>query len=106
MQTSDNPLSDIKPIPEVTREDVKAALRGLTAGKYPARMLYARYVEVMAAQDREPASAIAFGKMIGEYGGMRTSAKVNGQKVRAWHVVEPYFPPEPTQTDGQREMAP
>lgn len=72
MRYAPRPLRNPDPLPVATLEDVKATLEGLTKpGVYLSRDLYARYAEILKGQGREPASAIAFGRMLRDFGLIR-----------------------------------
>jgi hypothetical protein len=79
------PVSDPRPIPEATLADVKRALSGLEAGVYRAADLYARYAERQRTAGAEPASPSAFGRMLSDYGAIRTKKA----RVRAWRITPP-----------------
>jgi hypothetical protein len=72
------PVRNPDPIPAATLEDVKAVLDGLQPGAYLSADLYAKYVALMANQERQPASPQGFGRMLTEFGLIR-------RKVRGAH---------------------
>lgn len=81
-------MSDVQKVPELTRSDVRALIRSVGDGIVPGRDIYARYVQMMADQEREPVSQKALSLAIRRCGQRPVTRWIDRKSVRCWVVRE------------------
>lgn len=84
-------MGDVRKLTEVTRKDVRELVDAVGDGIVPAADMYAKYVEMMTAQKREPATRSMLGRAIGQAGQRPLTRTVDGKNVRCWSIRKQYL---------------
>lgn len=84
-------MSDVRKLTEVTRKDVRDLVDAVGDGIIPAVDLYAKYVEMMAAQGREPGTRAMLGRAIGQAGQRPLTRSVDGKTTRCWSIKKEFL---------------
>lgn len=76
----------LSPVPVITPTDVADTLRGLEPGRYFSADLWARYLETMERQGREPASRRAWAIALKAANVYQTMIYKDGSAYRGWMI--------------------
>lgn len=79
-------MSEIRKLPEVTRNDVRALVDKVGDGTVSARDLYAVYQEMMSAQGREPVPPRTLGRAMRDAHQRPTIRSVDRKNIRCWVI--------------------